>query len=74
MAKTDTKTTASTTDQAGSAAGPGPAGDAYHPETVETKWQARWAERRTNEPDLDRAERPFYNLMMFPTCSPSAEG
>ncbi|HEY9014434.1 MAG TPA: class I tRNA ligase family protein, partial [Gemmatimonadales bacterium] len=46
--------------------------DAYHPEAVEAKWQARWAERHTNEPDLDRAERPFYNLMMFPY--PSAEG
>ncbi|HYC30776.1 MAG TPA: leucine--tRNA ligase, partial [Gemmatimonadales bacterium] len=49
-----------------------PSDDAYHPEAVEIKWQARWAERRTNEPDLDRAERPFYNLMMFPY--PSAEG
>ena len=46
--------------------------DAYHPEAVEAKWQARWAERHTNEPDLDRAKRPFYNLMMFPY--PSAEG
>ena len=45
---------------------------AYHPETVESKWRARWAERGTNQPDLDRAERPFYNLMMFPY--PSAEG
>jgi leucyl-tRNA synthetase len=44
----------------------------YQPEIVEPKWQRRWAERRTNEPDLDRAERPFYNLMMFPY--PSAEG
>lgn len=44
----------------------------YAPETIEPKWQRRWAERRTNEPDLDRAERPFYNLMMFPY--PSAEG
>ncbi|HEX7337517.1 MAG TPA: leucine--tRNA ligase [Gemmatimonadales bacterium] len=44
----------------------------YQPEVVEAKWQARWAERRTNEPDLDRAQRPFYNLMMFPY--PSAEG
>ena len=26
----------------------------------------------SNQPDLDRAERPFYNLMMFPY--PSAEG
>src|SRR5687767_7136834 len=55
------------------AAPPGTTPDAgYHPEAVETKWQARWAERHTNEPDLDRAERPFYNLMMFPY--PSAEG
>ena len=46
--------------------------EAYHPEAVEAKWQARWAERHTNEPDLDRAARPFYNLMMFPY--PSAEG
>src|SRR6478672_3001825 len=68
MAKTDSKTTAPVpvTDSATQPA------DAYHPEAVEAKWQARWAERGTNEPDLDRAERPFYNLMMFPY--PSAEG
>jgi len=46
--------------------------DGYRPDVVEAKWQARWAEQHTNEPDLDRAERPFYNLMMFPY--PSAEG
>ncbi|HEX5817812.1 MAG TPA: leucine--tRNA ligase [Gemmatimonadales bacterium] len=46
--------------------------DTYQPDQVEAKWQARWTERHTNEPDLDRAERPFYNLMMFPY--PSAEG
>jgi leucyl-tRNA synthetase len=44
----------------------------YQPDVVEAKWQARWAERHVNEPDLDRAARPFYNLMMFPY--PSAEG
>jgi leucyl-tRNA synthetase len=44
----------------------------YRPDQVEAKWQARWAERHTNEPDLDQAVRPFYNLMMFPY--PSAEG
>jgi len=44
----------------------------YDPAALEAKWQARWAERHTNEPDLDRAARPFYNLMMFPY--PSAEG
>jgi leucyl-tRNA synthetase len=46
--------------------------NSYQPEAVETKWQARWAERHTNEPDLARAARPFFNLMMFPY--PSAEG
>ena len=51
---------------------PHDADDGYRPDRVESKWQARWAERRTNEPDLDRGARPFYNLMMFPY--PSAEG
>ncbi|HWA59300.1 MAG TPA: leucine--tRNA ligase, partial [Gemmatimonadales bacterium] len=46
--------------------------DAYRPDQVEAKWRARWAERRTNEPNLDSPKRPFYNLMMFPY--PSAEG
>jgi leucyl-tRNA synthetase len=44
----------------------------YQPERVEAKWQARWAEQRTNQPDLEKAPRPFFNLMMFPY--PSAEG
>ncbi len=44
----------------------------YQPEAVEARWQARWAGQHTNEPDLDSAARPFYNLMMFPY--PSAEG
>jgi leucyl-tRNA synthetase len=44
----------------------------YDPQQVETRWQQRWTERHTNEPDLDRPARPFYNLMMFPY--PSAEG
>src|SRR5216110_2267007 len=44
----------------------------YDPASLEAKWQARWDERHTNEPDLGRAARPFYNLMMFPY--PSAEG
>ncbi len=44
----------------------------YRPDLVEPKWQARWADAGTNEPDLDGAERPYYNLMMFPY--PSAEG
>ncbi len=44
----------------------------YDPQSVETKWQRLWPERGTNHVDLDRAERPFYALMMFPY--PSAEG
>jgi leucyl-tRNA synthetase len=44
----------------------------YDPNVTEKKWQESWAAEGTNEPDLDGAERPFYNLMMFPY--PSAEG
>ena len=33
--------------------------DTYQPDQVEAKWQARWTERGTNEPDLDRTVRPF---------------
>jgi leucyl-tRNA synthetase len=45
---------------------------AYDPAAVEARWRERWRERRTNSLDLGAAERPFYNLMMFPY--PSAEG
>ncbi|HMV32813.1 MAG: leucine--tRNA ligase [Gemmatimonadales bacterium] len=48
------------------------ANEGYRPDEVEAKWRARWAERGTNQPDLDHPKRPFYNLMMFPY--PSAEG
>lgn len=47
----------------------------YDPLATEQKWQRIWEERGTNtftEPELRGAERPFYNLMMFPY--PSAEG
>src|SRR5688572_33469011 len=47
----------------------------YHPAEVERKWQQRWEEQGTNRltaQELRSAERPFYNLMMFPY--PSAEG
>ncbi len=44
----------------------------YVPAAIEAKWQARWEAARTNSPDLDRAPRPYYQLMMFPY--PSAEG
>jgi len=44
----------------------------YDPTSIEGKWQERWAAERVNEPDLDAAPEPFFNLMMFPY--PSAEG
>src|SRR3990172_7462722 len=40
--------------------------------TIETKWQARWLKERIYSPDLDKAKKTFYNLMMFPY--PAAEG
>src|SRR5438552_4731400 len=44
----------------------------YDPRAVGAAAQRRWEEQHVNAPDLDRARRPFYNLMMFPY--PSAEG
>ncbi|MGB0544471.1 MAG: leucine--tRNA ligase [Longimicrobiales bacterium] len=49
--------------------------DGYVPSAVEEKWQRLWEERGTNtytREELENAEDPFYNLMMFPY--PSAEG
>lgn len=48
------------------------ANQVYDPTVVEKKWQRRWEENRTNEIDLEKAENPYYVLMMFPY--PSAEG
>ena len=44
----------------------------YNPKRVESKWQKIWQEQSLNQVDLDKARKPFYNLMMFPY--PSAEG
>jgi leucyl-tRNA synthetase len=47
----------------------------YRSQQIEEKWQRRWAEQNINsltDDELRSAERPFYNLMMFPY--PSAEG
>ena len=47
----------------------------YDPTAIEQAWQATWDREGTNSFTLDElrtAERPFYNLMMFPY--PSAEG
>ena len=49
--------------------------DAYSPSAVDEKWQRIWEERATNtftREELESAEDPYYNLMMFPY--PSAEG
>jgi len=49
--------------------------DSYNPAVVERKWQARWDEQGVNswtDDALLTAQKPFYNLMMFPY--PSAEG
>lgn len=44
----------------------------YDPEAVEKKWREIWEKRGDYTLDLEKAEKPFYNLMMFPY--PSAEG
>lgn len=44
----------------------------YDPKKVEAKWQKKWLASGVYEPDIRRAKKPFYNLMMFPY--PSAEG
>lgn len=44
----------------------------YDAHAVEARWRERWEERRTNAVDMENANRPYYNLMMFPY--PSAEG
>lgn len=44
----------------------------YNFSSIEKKWQTIWREKGIYEPDLRKAKKPFYNLMMFPY--PSAEG
>lgn len=46
--------------------------EAYEHRVIEQKWSQRWNEEQTYAVDLAGAERPYYNLMMFPY--PSAEG
>ncbi|HET8850983.1 MAG TPA: leucine--tRNA ligase [Ktedonobacteraceae bacterium] len=45
---------------------------AYDFRAFEAKWRARWEEQKLYQVDLHHAQRPYYNLMMFPY--PSAEG
>ena len=44
----------------------------YDSKNIEKKWSEKWLKDKIYEPDLDKAKKPFYNLMMFPY--PSAEG
>jgi len=44
----------------------------YDPVKIEKKWQERWRKEKVYEVDLDKAKKPFFNLMMFPY--PSGEG
>ncbi|MFC1538520.1 leucine--tRNA ligase [Candidatus Latescibacterota bacterium] len=44
----------------------------YDHEKIEKKWRECWEKRGDYTLDMDKAEKPFYNLMMFPY--PSAEG
>ena len=44
----------------------------YDHRAIDKKWRERWEDRGDHRIDLDKADKPFYNLMMFPY--PSAEG
>src|SRR3989344_4575231 len=44
----------------------------YDHRKIEKKWREKWLKDKVYQPDLKRAKKPFYNLMMFPY--PSAEG
>ena len=46
--------------------------DRYDPGKIESKWRRIWEQNKTLKVDLDKAKKPFYNLMMFPY--PSGEG
>jgi leucyl-tRNA synthetase len=39
---------------------------AYHPRTIEPKWQQRWADHKVAEVDLRRPGEKYYMLNMFP--------
>lgn len=49
-----------------------PPAEGYDHARVEAKWRRIWEERGDDRTDLDAAQRPYYNLAMFPY--PSAEG
>ncbi|HEX3269984.1 MAG TPA: hypothetical protein VHR15_04995, partial [Ktedonobacterales bacterium] len=47
-------------------------GPSYDTRAIEATWRERWEATGLYHIDLRAAERPYYNLMMFPY--PSAEG
>ena len=47
-------------------------GDKYDHSTIEARWIKHWETEGTYEVDIEAAQNPYYNLMMFPY--PSAEG
>ena len=44
----------------------------YNPNEIEQKWQEKWEQDKTFKVDIQKASKPFFNLMMFPY--PSGEG
>ena len=44
----------------------------YDAAKIEKKWQKYWEKKKVWKIDLNKAKKPYYNLMMFPY--PSAEG
>lgn len=46
--------------------------NSYQPQRIEKKWQNLWSGAELYRADISKAQKPFYNLMMFPY--PSGEG
>src|SRR5260221_692533 len=44
----------------------------YNPKAIQEKWQKKWETDKIFKVNLEKAQRPFFNLMMFPY--PSGEG
>ena len=44
----------------------------YSHHQVENKWREKWQKSGLYAPDIEKAKKPFFNLMMFPYMS--AEG
>lgn len=44
----------------------------YNFKKIERKWQQKWEKEKIFSPNIKKAKKPFYSLMMFPY--PSAEG